>query len=352
MPAFTMRSIIFAIPWPSFLATKPGPLIFSLLFLAPCQSSASSGFRGVGLETFPRLGEVTTQGEPTRLVLAVLDGAGQLVPGARLRLRLQAPEPGWLPTDLPVIEGSRLVELELPASSGTAEWEYFFPIRGVYYLEVTVFDDKGEVFHRVFDLPVKESRLRLFYLATFVLFLFVFGVGAGRWLDGAHRRRRSSNGIGVLLLIAAVMISFFTADLGAQDHKKGEPLAVDRPVGGKTSRIRWGSPERNKPVLLTLTITNLEEDRRVLFIPRVPTQGSFTFDFQFTSGGRHRVMALAEAEGESPVREEKVVTVAAIEPAGAAMVPTMFLSLAVIAAGMVVGYTSRRTGRGRVRRKR
>ena len=89
---FTMRCIIFAIPWPSFRATKPGPLIFLILFLAPSPSSASSGFRCVGLETFPRLGEVTTQAEPTRLVLAVLDGAGQLVPGARLRLRLQAPD--------------------------------------------------------------------------------------------------------------------------------------------------------------------------------------------------------------------------------------------------------------------
>ena len=139
MPPFTMRSIVFAIPWPSFLATRRSPLIFFLLFLVPSQSSASSGFSGIGLETFPRLGEVTTQAEPTRLVLAVLDGAGQLVPGARLRLRLQAPEPGWLPTDLPAMEGSRLVELELPASYGTAEWEYFFPIRGVYHLEVTVF---------------------------------------------------------------------------------------------------------------------------------------------------------------------------------------------------------------------
>ena len=204
----------------------------------------------------------------------------------------------------------------------------------------------------MFDLPVKESRLRLFYLATFVLFLFVFGVGAGRWLGGAHRRRRLSDRIGVLLLVAAVMISFFTADLGAQDRKGGEPLAVDRPVAGKISRIRWGLPERNKPVLLTLTITNLEEDRRVLFIPRVSTRGNFTFDFQFTNGGRHRVMALAEVEGESPVREEKVVTVAAVEPAQTAVVPTMFLFLGVIAAGMVVGYSSRRTRWGRVRRKR
>jgi hypothetical protein len=250
-----------------------------------------------------------------------------------------------------MIEGSRLVELELPASYGTAEWEYFFPIRGVYYLEVTAFDDKGELFHRVFDLPVRESRLRLFYLVTFIFFLFVFGVVAGRWLDGVPRRHRPSHGIGVLLLVAAVMVSFFTADLGAQDHKGGEPLAVDRPVAGKTSRIRWGSPERKKPVLLTLTITNLEEDRRILFIPRVSTQGSFAFDFQFTNGGRHRVMALAEAEGESPVREEKVVTVAAIEPARAAVVPTLFLFLAVIAAGMVVGHSSRRTVRGRVRRR-
>jgi len=190
----------------------------------------------VELETFPPLGEVRSQAEPTRLVLAVFDGAGQAVTKARLRVRLQAPEPGWWPTDLPVVDNSRLVEFEVPAPYGTAEWEYFFPIRGVYRLEVTVFDEKGELVHRIFDLPVKESRLKLFYLTIFVLLLFGFGVGAGRWLGRWLGRHVLSDRIGALFMALGVLVPAFAA--AAQDDRVAETLIVDPPLAGKATRVR------------------------------------------------------------------------------------------------------------------
>jgi hypothetical protein len=237
MSPSTTRLTIFAIQRPLFLVVKGGPVIFLSLLLFVCQSSASSGIRKVELETFPPLGEVRSQAEPTRLVLAVFDGAGQAVTKARLRVRLQAPEPGWWPTDLPVVDNSRLVEFEVPAPYGTAEWEYFFPIRGVYRLEVTVFDEKGELVHRVFDLPVKESRLKLFYLAIFVLLLFGFGVGAGRWLGRRQGRHVLSDRIGALLIALGVLVPAFAA--AAQDDRVAETLIVDRPLAGKATRVRW-----------------------------------------------------------------------------------------------------------------
>lgn len=184
-----MRSIASGIPWQLFLAIKRVILVLLVLFSFVSQSGAAAGPVTVELETVPTLDEITPLSEPTRLVVVVLDGERKPISGGRMRIRLQAPDPGWLfSTDVPTVEGKRLIEMELPVSDGTVDWEYLFPIRGVYRLEVTTFDGKGERAQRVFSLPIKESRLKLFYLATFVAALFVLGFCMGWWLNRARRR--------------------------------------------------------------------------------------------------------------------------------------------------------------------
>ena len=106
--------------------------------------------------------------------------------------------------------------------------------------------------------------------------------------DGRNRRA-------LLLALGASAPDFAAA---AQDYGVAEILTVDRSLAGKATQVRWELRERSKPVMLIVTITDLEEERRVLLLPRVQTQGSFSFDFQFTHGGRHWVTALAEVEGE------------------------------------------------------
>ncbi len=79
-----------------------------------------------------------------------------------------------------MVEGTRLVDMELPASEGRVDWEYVFPIRGVYRLEVTAADGTGKEVTRVFTLRIKESRTKILYLGSFTVGLFVLGVIAGR----------------------------------------------------------------------------------------------------------------------------------------------------------------------------
>jgi hypothetical protein len=184
-----MRSIASGIPWQLFRAIKRVILVCIVLLSLVSQSSAAAGPVTVELETVPPLNEITPLSEPTRLVLVVLDSERKPIAGGRARIRLEAPGPGWLfSTDLPTVEGKGLIEMELPVSNGTVDWEYLFPIRGVYRLEVATFDEKDERAQRVFSLPVKESRLKLFYLATFVAALFVLGFCMGWWLNRARRR--------------------------------------------------------------------------------------------------------------------------------------------------------------------
>jgi hypothetical protein len=135
----------------------------------------------------------------------------------------------------------------------------------------------------------------------------------------------------------------------AQIGKVGGELIVETAVVGKSSRLVWRLPDHDGPALLTVTITNLEMEKRVLFLSRVPTQGKFAFDFQFTDGAQHRVVALAEIEGKEPVRQETVVTATASEPSQIAVLPSVFFFLGTIAAGMITGHASRKKRRLRRR---
>ncbi|MGH7848185.1 MAG: hypothetical protein ACREQW_23850 [Candidatus Binatia bacterium] len=152
----------------------------------------------------------------------------------------------------------------------------------------------------------------------------------------------------VLAMIGSLWL-FRAGGADAQIAKVGGELIVETAPVGKLSRLAWRLPGNDGPALLTVTITNLEMEKRVLFLSRVPTQGKFGFNFQFTDGAQHRIIALAEIEGKEPVRQETVVAATAAEPARIAVLPSLFFFLGVIAAGMVTGYASRKKRRLRRR---
>ena len=139
----------------------------------------------IRLETIPSLDEVRPLADPVRIVLTVLDGEGKGLKQGRVRIRLNAPPPGrFLSTDFPLVEGSRLIDMELPVSDGRAEWEYVFPLRGVYRLEVSATYEQGRQIERIFEIGIKENRTKFFYLGSFVAGLFLFGFMAGRLFTG------------------------------------------------------------------------------------------------------------------------------------------------------------------------
>ncbi len=73
------------------------------------------------------------------------DAVGKTLEGTRFHIRLYAPPPGrFLSTDYPLVEKTLLIEMDLVAAQGAAIWEYVFPIRGVYRLEVAASNGTGK----------------------------------------------------------------------------------------------------------------------------------------------------------------------------------------------------------------
>ena len=139
----------------------------------------------IRIQTTPSLGEVRPHSDPVGIVVSVLGSDGKPLSRGRLNVRLVAPAPaGLFSTDFPLVEGSRLLEMDLPLFQGEAAWKYAFPIRGLYRLELRASGEAGKEIMRVFEIGVKESRMKLFYLGIFTAALFSFGFMAGRLFTG------------------------------------------------------------------------------------------------------------------------------------------------------------------------
>ncbi len=273
--------------------------------------------------------------------------------GSQLQIRLYAPPRGWLfSTDFPQVEGTPLLEMEMPAVTGNVEWEYVFPIRGDYRLEAGVVDSVGNTAKRVFSLPIKESRTKLFYLGIFLTGLFLFGVMVGRLFTLRSGESRITGGL--LFLVGSVpIICSATAQESttkvAGDKEFVVRLEVSPATVGELSQIRWRLSEAKTglpyPTHLTLAITQLEKGEQIFSLKRLQTKGNLNFKFHFVDGSPHRVSGIAELKGRDPIRAEKVVSVTGVEPPKAISLRALVLFLAVVVVGLITGRLSRRGGK-------
>jgi hypothetical protein len=166
---------------------KAALVLSAILSLALAEPRAQ--ITDIKLKTVPDLSEARPSFEPVKIILNLLDSGGNPVSAGRLRIRLSAPTPsGLFSTDFPRVEGTLLLEMTLPVVQGRVEWDYVFPIRGIYRLEAESAEEKASGLKKVFELTVKEQRYKFLFLATFLAVLFLFGFIAGRLFTGTRHR--------------------------------------------------------------------------------------------------------------------------------------------------------------------
>lgn len=262
-----------------------------------------------------------------------------------LSIRLTAPSSGSLvTTDFPLIEGTRLVEMNLPNVSGALSWDYIFPIRGEYRLDVTATDAQGRRLERSFTLQVRESGAKVTFLAAFVAALFLLGFVAGRVFSGPAVV--AAMVLVMVLLYGAGSNKDFAADTGQTAGLKGE-LTVAPPRVGAPSIIRWRGTEPGSespvPATVTLRVLQLEKGKEIFTLNRVPTDGALDLALQFTDASPHRVVVAATAQGRQ--REAEVARTVEVEsatpPLGIRAWPVL-LFLLVVLAGLAAGRFSKK----------
>lgn len=322
---------------------------FFLLLLLPTLATAQAVVGQIELQTFPAFDRVYPLSEPVRIVLSASGADGKSVEEGKFHIRLNAPQPGLiLSTDFPLVEGTRLIEMDLVAAKGRVTWEYVFPIRGVYRLEVTALNGAGNEVSAVFPIRIRENRTKLLYLWIFVVFLFLFGVTVGRLFTARNGHNHAR--VGLLLIMSALSLaSVMEEEAGARQYGGKEILThleISPPTVGRPSKIHWSlselEGENQLSGRLTLAITHMEKGKRIFFLDKIPTQGDFNLRFHFTDASPHRVSSTAEVEGGRLVQAEKTVTVSSESPPQDVAFRTLFLLLIVLGLGLVTGRISRR----------
>ena len=276
------------------------------------------------------------------ITIEVGEAGGRARAPVDLSIRLTAPPPGNLvSTDFPLIEGTRLVEMNLPRVHGTLSWSYVFPIRGEYRLDVSATDGQGRRLERSLGLQVRESRAKIVFLGGFVAALFLLGFMAGRVFSAPA-------GAAAVLMIVLLHGAGPNRGLGADAGQTGGlqgVLTVAPARVGAPSTIRWRGtdPASAEPVpaTVTLSVLQLEKRREIFTLNRVPTDGALDIALQFTDASPHRVAVTATAPGRRTEVAQTAEVESATPPLGIRARPVLLFFLVVLA-GLAAGRFSKR----------
>ena len=329
------------------------PVVVRLLLLVPAVLLSASLAGSVAAQVANNAIRVQVSPDTTLLrplkdpatITIDVDGAGERPRGpVDLSVRLTAPPPGtFVSSDFPLIEGTRLIDMNLANVTGTLSWDYVFPIRGEYRLDVSATDGQGRRLERSFAIQVPANRAKTAFLAGFVAALFLLGFIAGRIFSAPA-------GVAAVLMITLLYGAGLNRGLSADTNQsaglKGE-LTVAPPRVGSPSALRWRGidPGTGEPVpaTVTLRVVQLEKGKEIFTLNRVPTDGTLDLAFQFTDASPHRVLARATAPGRLRATEvARTVEVESATPSLVIRVWPVLLFIFVVLAGLAAGRFSKR----------
>jgi hypothetical protein len=122
-------------------------LVFTILLLLGNPSAFAQETSGRVLLTLdppvqklvPFEAEAEQQQSPPRFHLEAQDSQGKALSRVRMQIKMMTPEPHpWISTDFPIVEGTELLSLEVPAAQGVVQFEQMLPIRGTYQVLIKV----------------------------------------------------------------------------------------------------------------------------------------------------------------------------------------------------------------------
>lgn len=127
---------------------------------------------------------------PVQLTLQAVDAQGQALKEARMHLqiftRLKNP---WFTTDFPIVEGTKLLDIEGNAPTGQLQLQQTLPTRGNYQLLVVVTPIAPNAFtpiRQTLTLSVPENAAKYRNFGILAVILLAAGLGGG-WIIGSRQ---------------------------------------------------------------------------------------------------------------------------------------------------------------------
>ncbi|MBE9206481.1 hypothetical protein IQ244_08125 [Nostoc sp. LEGE 06077] len=141
-------------------------------------------------QIIPFEAEAKTPQLPEKLTLQAVDATGKPVENAKINLKIfTPPQNPWFTTDFPIVEGTKLLDIQAIASQGQLQVQQILPIRGNYQLQVNVTPITPNAFtpiQQTLNLSVPENPVKYRNFAILAGILLIVGLGGG-WVIGGRQ---------------------------------------------------------------------------------------------------------------------------------------------------------------------
>ncbi len=186
---------------------------------------------------YPFEAEATKPQSPTLLTLTARNSAGELLANSLFKVQIfTPPNTPFFSTDFPVVEGTKLLELNAIAPEGKVQLQQMLPIRGKYKLLVNVTPITANQFspiEQTLILDVPENPVKYRNYSILLVVLLAVGIGGG-WIMGkqslpqrgeiAPARVRLLLSGAVLVAIASLVVVNVNAEVSkSHDHFHATP---------------------------------------------------------------------------------------------------------------------------------
>lgn len=334
--------------------------------------------------------EAKTYRPPARLTLEAIDANGQTLTNAKIRVQILTPsKTPWFTTDFPIVEGTKLLDVDAISPQGKLQLQQTFPIRGTYQLLIDVTPQSANAFtpfQQTLTLSISENWIKYRNFAILAVILLVVGLFGG-WIIGGRqsiqpgeiapqRVRLLLSGV-VIIAIAALLYVNVSAEMAQSEMSmpmshmtesapKSDAPAVKqvqglemRLTGDKSAIV--GQPaqlqvnvidsQTKQPVSdvqLKVTTTQLENNWIAFaYEGQTDATGQFSWQQQFFDGAPHKVEVEVSPSPNAvrkfqPFQVEQTIDVEGVAPPLQVRLTGLFYFTGLAVVGLLLGFIARK----------
>lgn len=342
--------------------------------------------------------EAETYKPPARLTLEAINANGQPLTNAKIRVQILTPsKTPWFTTDFPIVEGTKLLDIDAIAPQGKLQLQQTFPIRGTYQLLVDVTPQSANAFtpfQQTLMLSIPENWIKYRNFATLAAVLLVVGL-VGGWIIGGRqsiqlgeiapqRVRLLLSGV-VITAIAALLYVNVSAEMAQSEMSmpmshmtesapKSDAPAVKQVQGlemrltgdksaivGQSTRLQVNviDSQTKQPVSdvqLKVATTQLENNWIAFaYEGQTDATGQFSWQQQFFDGAPHKVEVEVSPSSNAirkfqPFQVEQTIDVEGVAPPLQVRLTGLFYFTGLVVVGLLLGFIVRQKQRFLLRR--
>ena len=328
---------------------------------------------------------------PVQFRLQAVDAHKQPLENAKFHWQIFTPAKNpWFTTDFPIVEGTKLLDIEAIAPKGIVEFQQLLPQRGTYRLLVNATPLVANAFapiQQTFTLTLPENPLKFCYFGILVVILLVAGL-VGGWVIGGRQQIRPGeiapqrvrlllSGAMVLALITLLIVNInaemaqtgMSMSMPGMSHNEPSPTTnqslvksqeFEAQLLGDTSatvgkvanlQVKVTDTQTHQPVtnvVLNIITTQLENNWVPFTYKGVPdAAGQLTWQQEFFDGATHRVEVEVSpqtipAPQFPPFRVSRTIEVEGVAPPLRVRLTSLAYFVSIIVIGLLIGLRLKR----------